>query len=169
MAELLRVPPGSSRIRSNAPGSSPAGGGRRAERRNATGTGRQCDDGVGWGGCGGPPPAMAWRGVGVAGMAGVSPRSTGADGVSWDVDGGPIPMELFRRNLMRFARVPPDQAKNPHSGGCGRGGGFVRLIVEVAQLIEQARRGIIGGCRAQLVDNGFHAGLLPQCGFVRVV
>lgn len=78
MAGLLRVPPGSPRMHSDVLESSGVGGGTRAERRNATKTGHQCDDGGGMGVCGGPPPAMAWWGHGVAGIGGSLARLPGA-------------------------------------------------------------------------------------------
>ena len=52
--------------------------GTRAERRNATGTGRQCDDGEGMGECGGARPADDWRGHDVAGIGGIAPCFPGA-------------------------------------------------------------------------------------------
>ena len=67
---FLRDPLEYSRILSNPPEYG-------TRERNATKMGRQRDDGGGMGGCGGPPPAMAWRGVGVAGIGGIPPRSTG--------------------------------------------------------------------------------------------
>lgn len=78
MAELLRVPPGFSQMCSDVLESSTMGRGTRADRRNATKMGRQCDDGGGVGGCGGPPPAMAWWGRGVVGIGGIPARLPGA-------------------------------------------------------------------------------------------
>lgn len=63
---------------SNVLGSSPVGSGTGVERRNATGMGRQCDDGVRTGVCGGAMPAGDWRGRGVAGIGGIPARLPGA-------------------------------------------------------------------------------------------